>query len=158
MKRMHLACLLTVPSHPQDVSLCAGCHLQDQAGLSGAEAVWLGFGPTQSQDAVARHSRRGRCPADRRTLLSTEHAQSELRIHELAPQQRERVSTKYVGLTLSLHYCHYFVTVPVVSMKFHDYSDRSSHPAYCFVLYTNCEKRKPRCPICLMRAGEGTGD
>lgn len=85
--------------HPQDVCLCAGCDLKDPAGLWSAEAVWLGCSQTQSQDAVACHSRRDRCTADLWTVLSAKHTQFELWVHQLAPQQRERVSTKYVGLT-----------------------------------------------------------
>ena len=85
--------------YPQDLCLRAGCDLQDPAGLRSAEAVWLGCSQTQSQDAVACHSRRDRCTADLWTVLSAKHTQFKLWIHQLAPQQWERVSTKYVELT-----------------------------------------------------------
>lgn len=98
-------CILTVTWSPQDMCVCAGCDHQDQAGLWGAKTVRLGCSQTQSQDAVARHSRRSGHAADLWTFFSTEHAQSKLGVHQLPPQQRERVSTKYVA------HCLCFVTM-----------------------------------------------
>lgn len=98
-------CILTVTWCPQDMCVCAGCDHQDQAGLWGAKTVRLGCSQAQSQDAVARHSRRSGHAADLWTFFSTEHAQSKLRVHQLPPQQRERVSTKYVA------HCLCFVTM-----------------------------------------------
>lgn len=98
-------CILTITWCPQDMCVCAGCDHQDQAGLWGTKTVRLGCSQTQSQDAVARHSRRSGHAADLWTFFSTEHAQSKLGVHQLPPQQRERVSTKYVA------HCLCFVTM-----------------------------------------------
>lgn len=79
----------TVAVWLQDVHLCAGCDLQDQAGLRGPEAVRLGCSQAQPQDAVARHSRGGGRADDLGAVLGAQHSQPELRVDQLTPQQRE---------------------------------------------------------------------
>ena len=78
----------------QDVRVRAGGDLQDPAGLRGAEAARLGRGAPQPTNPVARDARGGRRHADLGAVLGAQHAQPELRVHQLAPQQRERVAAQ----------------------------------------------------------------